>query len=132
MTEIIDRYFEEREMATIIPSELSAKEKEFRERLGSNIKLVIKTGKLKLGFRNVIRELQRGNAKMVIIATNMPEERRALLTYLCAIANVPLAVFPGTVKELGEVCGRPHIISSIVILDPGTSEILKLGEVPTL
>ena len=119
-------------MATIISRELSREEKQLREKLRSNIRLVLKTGKLKLGFRNVIRTLQRGKAKMIIMASNIPEEKKALLKYYCAIGNIPLVIYPGTVKELGEACGRPHIVSTLVIIDPGTSDILKLGQIPTL
>ncbi len=119
-------------MVSVVPTELSPEEKAFREKISNSIKLILKTGKLKIGLRNVIRAIQRGEAKMVVIASNMPPETRGYITYLCSIANVPLVVFPGTVKEMGEVCGRPHIVSSITIIDPGTSEILKLGSVPSL
>jgi len=119
-------------MTTIIPAELTAEEKEYREKLRNNIRLILKTGKLRVGFRNVIRALQRGEAKMVIIALNIPKDKRAMITYFCSLANVPMAVFPGTSRELGEACGRPHLISTLVILDVGTSEILELGHVPSL
>ncbi len=119
-------------MVSVVPAELTPEEKAFREKISNNIKLALKTGKIKMGMRNVIRALQRGEAKMVIMASNIPRERMSYITYLCSIANIPLAIFPGTVKELGEVCGRPHVVSLIAIIDPGTSEILKLGSVPTL
>jgi len=119
-------------MVTVIPSELSQKDKEFREKLSSNIRLVLKTGKLVMGFRNVVRVLQRETVKMVIMAHNIPKENKAIIMYLCAIGNIPLAIFPGTVKELGEVCGRPHVISVLAIIDEGTSEILKLGEISSV
>jgi len=122
----------ELKMVSVVPTELSPEEKAFREKISSNIKLAIKTGKIKIGLRNIIRALQRGEAKMIIIASNVPQERMSYIAYLCSIANIPLAIFPGTVKELGEVCGRPHVVSLIAVIDPGTSEILKLGSVPTL
>ncbi|MHA1616079.1 MAG: 50S ribosomal protein L30e [Candidatus Njordarchaeales archaeon] len=112
--------------------ELSREEKEFREKLIKEIQLVLNTGKLKFGFRNTVRALQRGEAKAVVVTLNTPKERDLYLKYLCALANVPYIKFPGTVKELGEVCRRPHIVSSLVVIDPGTSEIIKLGKVPTL
>ncbi|MHA1589824.1 MAG: 50S ribosomal protein L30e [Candidatus Njordarchaeales archaeon] len=116
----------------VLPYELSREEKEFREKLAKELQLVINTGKLKFGFRNTVRALQRGKAKAVVTALNTPKEKDLYLKYLCALANVPYIKFPGTVKELGEICRRPHVISALAILDPGTSEIIKLGEIPAL
>jgi len=116
-------------MSVSIVSELTPEEKKLMEAIKKELELAIKTGKIKYGYRNTLRALHKGDAKIVIIARNIPKDMKAVIAYLSALGNVPIVFFPGNAKELGEACKRPHIISSLVILDPGTSQIMKYGKI---
>lgn len=105
------------------PEERSLIEKVTRE-----IDIVKETGEVVYGAQSTIRELQQGNAEIVLIARFGKEELIERLKYLCKISNTPSFIFPGDVSELGEACGRPHVIAAATVLDPGSSGILKLGK----
>ena len=103
--------------------------KKLRDEIERQIRVIQKTGKLRYGIRNVIRALQRGEAKVIVMATNIPSDMKTLIKYYCALTQTPLVEFPGTSAELGVVCGRPHLVSSVVVLDVGASSIMDYAKV---
>ncbi len=116
-------------MSVSIISELTPEEKKLMEALKKELELAIKTGKVKYGYRNTLRALHRGDAKVVVMSRNIPKDMKAVIAYLSALGNVPVVFFPGNSRELGEACKRPHTISSLVVIDPGTSQIAKYGKI---
>ncbi len=106
--------------------ELSPKEREFKDMIIRELSIIRKTGEMVIGYRKVIRELHKDTLKVVIIASDMPEEKAKLIKYYCKLANIPYIVWPDDVKALGEAIGRPHIVSVIGIKEIGTSNILNL------
>ena len=106
--------------------------KKLRDEIEKQIRVIQKTGKLKYGLRNVMRALQRGEAKLIIMATNIPEDMKLTIKYLCALTKTPIVEFPGTSAELGVACGRPHLVSSIAVIDLGASSIQDLAKTLSL
>lgn len=106
--------------------------KKFRDEVEKQIRVIQKTGKLKYGIKNVIKSLQRGEVKVVILATKIPEDMKLIIRYLCALTKTPVVEFPGTSAELGVACGRPHLVSSVAVLDVGASSILDLSQTLSL
>lgn len=90
------------------------------------LKMLLKTGKVEFGAKKAIRAVKLGKAKMVIIAANAPPDVRKDLEYYAKLSNIPIYVYEGTSVDLGTLCGRPHVISTITVLDPGESNILDL------
>lgn len=88
----------------------------------------MKTGKIVYGAKKTIKTCQFGEAKLVIIAANAPEEIREDILYYAKLSKIPIYVFPGNSYELGAMIGRPHMVSAIAIIDPGESEIMRLVE----
>ena len=43
----------------------------------------------------------------------------------CELSKIPIINFDKSGKDLGAVCGRPHKVSMLAILDPGNSKILE-------
>ncbi|MCE4612481.1 MAG: 50S ribosomal protein L30e [Desulfurococcales archaeon] len=95
----------------------------FERELGS----LLKTGKYVIGSRKGLRALLRGEAKMVILASNAPPEVKKRVEYYARLSNVPVYVFRGTNVDLGVVAGKPFRISMIVVIDEGSSRILELS-----
>ncbi len=112
-------------MSRII-DELSPKERAFKDAIIKELSVVKKTGSMVIGYRKVTKELYKGSLKLVIIASDMPEEKSKLIRYFCKLGNVPYIIWPDDVKSLGEAIGRPHIVSTIGIVNPGTSNIMNL------
>ena len=86
----------------------------------------LKSGKVLLGYREVIKALLDGKPKMVIVAANAPRDIRGDIEHYSKIAGIPVYVFPGTSWDLGAICNKPFMISSIAVIDPGESNILDL------
>ncbi|MHA1213918.1 MAG: 50S ribosomal protein L30e [Candidatus Hodarchaeales archaeon] len=96
--------------------------------LDKAINMVISTGKVKLGFESVMKQVLTGKAKATILSNNVPNEAKERLLKSCEMANIPVIVYDKSGTELGAICGRPHKVSSIVVLDPGNSKILDYIE----
>ena len=80
----------------------------------------VKTGKVILGANRTIDAAADGSAKMVVLASNCPEEIKKKVQ----ATNIPVLKYEGTSVELGPVCGKPFTIAAMAILDAGESDIL--------
>lgn len=80
----------------------------------------VKTGKVIIGANRTVDAAANGSAKMVILASNCPEEIKKKVQE----TNVPVLEYEGTSVELGPVCGKPFTIAAMAILDAGESDIL--------
>merc|ERR1711957_28732 len=93
--------------------------------VNSKLNLVIKSGKFMIGYRNTIKAMRRGEAKLIIIANNCPAIRRTELEYYAALCGSAVHNFEGNNLELGTACGKLFAVSSLIISDPGDSDILE-------
>jgi len=92
----------------------------------SELKMLLKTGKVEFGSKKAIKAAKLWKAKMIILAKNAPPEVRKDIEYYAELSNIPVYIYDGTGVELGTLCGKPFIISAITVLDPGDSKILEL------
>ncbi len=88
------------------------------------LRKVLKTGKVYLGSKRTIKALRRGEAKLVIVASNCPKEIREKIEKF----GKPVIVFNGTNMELGAVCGKPFSVAALAVIDEGESDISSLIE----
>jgi large subunit ribosomal protein L7Ae len=96
--------------------------KELANEIFEVVELSKKSGKLKVGANEVTKILEKGNAKLVCVATDVnPPEIVMHLPFLCKEKNVPFAKV-GTKAELGAACGIDVTTSSIVIIDAGEAK----------
>ncbi len=86
----------------------------------------LKSGKVILGSKRVVKSLMNGEPKMVIVAANAPREIRNDIEHFSKYAKIPVYIFPGTSWDLGAICNKPFMVSAIAIIDPGESNILDL------
>jgi len=92
------------------------------------IAATVKTGKVLFGGNNTIKAARIGKAKLIIMATNCPQNISDDIKYYCSLSNIPTFVYNGTSIDLGVACGKPFMISALTIRDPGDSDILKFSE----
>lgn len=90
------------------------------------LRMLLKTGRVEFGSKKAVKAVKLGKAKMVILASNAPPQVVKDIKYYSRFSKTPIYVFEGTSLELGTLCGRPHLISAITVLDPGDSNILAL------
>ena len=81
----------------------------------------LSTGKVLIGSKQTAEAVKNGEARIVVVSSNCPEET------LNSIRDVPVIKFRGSSIELGVACGKPFSISTLTVIEPGESEILSLG-----
>merc|ERR1712137_1448973 len=93
--------------------------------INSRLQLVIKSGKYNLGYRETIRQLRQGKAKLVILADNTPQLRRSEIEYYAMLAKTAVHHYKGDNIELGTACGKMYRTSVLSITDVGDSDIMR-------
>ena len=100
-----------------IPEELNKKALE-------TLEIARDTGKIKRGINEATKAIERGLAKLVLIATDIePPEIVAHIPLLCEEKKVPYA-FPANKKKLGKSAGIDINTSTVAVLDPGDAKDL--------
>lgn len=89
----------------------------------SSLRRAIKTGTVILGQHNSQKSIQEGKVQIVVIAQNCPEKFR---TQLKSYQNLFIHTFEGSSVALGKACGKPFMVSTLAVVDPGESDILSL------
>ncbi|MDI6883543.1 MAG: 50S ribosomal protein L30e [Hadesarchaea archaeon] len=95
--------------------------------LSKEIGQAVSTGKVAMGAARSIKTLKRGQAKLVIAASNCEPNLLADIKHYAALANVPVHIFDGTSQELGLACGKPFLVSILAVVESGSSNILSIG-----
>ncbi|MEM0365546.1 MAG: 50S ribosomal protein L7Ae [Acidilobaceae archaeon] len=82
------------------------------------------SGKIKKGVNETTKAVERGLAKLVVIAVDVdPPEIVMHLPYLCDEKKIPYVYVPSK-KRLGEAAGIEVQASSVAIIEPGEAESL--------
>ena len=92
------------------------------------LKTAIASGKVSLGFNKTAISILHGNPKLVIVSSNCPRFLKESIAYYCRLADHRCITLKATSIEMGSICGRPHPISALSILDEGESAILEVRE----
>ena len=104
--------------------------KELQEKAYEAIEIARKTGKLKKGVNEVTKIVERGQAKLVIIAKDVnPPEIIMHLPVLCEEKEIPY-IHVSSKEELGNVAGLSVSTASVVIINEGdaTNLVRELRE----
>jgi large subunit ribosomal protein L30e len=94
--------------------------------LNQPIASAVSTGKCKIGVNSSIFSIKKGEAKLVVVAANCPKEELEDIQRYAQLAQIKVQKFEGTSWDLGEVVGKPFMVSAIAIIEPGDSKILKM------
>ncbi|KAE9985989.1 60S ribosomal protein L30 [Venturia inaequalis] len=105
------------------------KSKKTADSINSRLALVMKSGKVTLGYSSTLKSLRSGKAKLVIIAGNTPPLRKSELEYYSMLAKTQVHHFSGNNIELGTACGKLFRCSTLAIIDAGDSDILSTNPV---
>ena len=82
------------------------------------LKTAATTGDVRFGLAETKKSIKKGEARLVVVASNCPEE-------LVTGSSPKVIVFDGTNVELGSACGKPFSIAALAIVNPGESNILS-------
>ncbi|KFX90935.1 hypothetical protein V496_07521 [Pseudogymnoascus sp. VKM F-4515 (FW-2607)] len=103
----------------------SRKDKKSGDTINSRLALVMKSGKVVLGYKSSLKQLRMGKAKLVLISGNTPPLRKSELEYYAMLSKSPVHHFNGNNLELGTACGKLFRVGTMVVLDGGDSDILS-------
>jgi len=92
------------------------------------IAAAVRTGKVSFGTNSAIQNAKTGKVKLIILASNCPNNTREDVEYYSKLSDVPIVTYKGSSTDLAAVCGKAFSISALSIREPGDSEILKLTE----
>jgi large subunit ribosomal protein L30e len=90
------------------------------------IRVAVDTGNVTLGSIKSIQGLKLGKGKLVIMAQNCPDDIREDVMHYSRLSEIPVYDYEGTSVELGSVCGKPFVVATLTIKDPGDSNILEV------
>lgn len=88
--------------------------------------VVIKTGKIKLGFDTVRSSLLSGNLKLVIMSSNCHLTKKEDIIYYSKLAKTRYHIVDERSQGLGTICGKPYAVSALGIVNEGDSDILNM------
>ncbi|KAI5210093.1 hypothetical protein E4T47_06026 [Aureobasidium subglaciale] len=92
--------------------------------INSRLALVMKSGKVTLGYKSTLKVIRSGKAKLIIIAGNTPPLRKSELEYYAMLGKTAVHHFNGNNIELGTAAGKLFRCSTMAIIDAGDSDIL--------
>ena len=92
--------------------------------IAKSLRTAIRDGMVFVGAKNTLKSIQKGDAQLVILASNCPQRFRDMILS----SHVPTASLEVNSVDLGSICGKPFTISALSIVDPGPSDIMSLRE----
>lgn len=90
------------------------------------IRRAVDTGKVSFGYKTCQKNLLQGEGEMIIISNNLPKNDREVLQHLAKVEGKKFLEYPENGLTLGSVCGKPFVVSAMIIIDAGKSSILDL------
>ncbi len=90
------------------------------------IRRAVDTGKVLFGYKQCRKELSKNNGELLIVTKNLPANEKENLKHLAQIEGKKVFEFEENGLALGSICGKPFVISSMIILDKGKSNIDEL------
>lgn len=88
--------------------------------------IVKRTGRYALGARQAYLSILGKKARVVILASNCPRDKRLELSAAAKMRGVPLIESGLDAREIGLTLGKPFGASAVAVIDTGSS---SLGEV---
>jgi len=101
------------------------KTKKTLENINTKLQLVMKSGKVCLGYKQTLKTLRQGRSKLVIIANNTPPLVRSEVEYYAMLCKAGVHHYTGSNIELGTACGKFFRVGTLSIIDPGDSDIIR-------
>lgn len=90
------------------------------------IATAVKTGKVSFGANIAIQTAKNGKAKIIVLASNCPKQKKEQIEYYGKISKVPIITYQGDTMDMAAICNKLFVISALTIRETGDSEILKI------
>ncbi|KAG7527437.1 hypothetical protein FFLO_06936 [Filobasidium floriforme] len=98
------------------------------ESINSKLQLVVKSGKYTLGYKQALKNLRNGKAKLILISQNCPPLRKSEIEYYAMLSKTSVHHYQGSNVELGTAAGKLYRVGVMSIVDAGDSDLLQVTE----
>ena len=92
--------------------------------VNKEIRRAVDTGKVLFGVKQAEKSVLKGAAGLIVISSNATKQHMERIKQLCSVNSIPVLEFQGTGLGLGSVCGKPFVVSVLIIEAPGKSKIM--------
>jgi large subunit ribosomal protein L30e len=93
--------------------------------LTKSIRTAVDAGHVILGTKKTLDAVLTGDVKFVAVASNCDRNSREDLDRYSKLSGTQVHEFNGSSVELGEVCGKPFIVSMLAVFDSEESSAPK-------
>lgn len=76
-----------------------------QESINQKLALVIRSGKVVMGYKQTLKSIRNGTSKMVFLSNNCPTVRKTQIEYFAMLAGVSIIHYHGNNVDLGTVVG---------------------------
>lgn len=90
------------------------------------IRRAVDTGKVAFGLKECKKKLLNGQGEMLIVSKNMPQNDKETIKQVAKVEGKKYYEYADTGLVLGSVCGKPFVVSAMLILDAGKSKVLEV------
>jgi large subunit ribosomal protein L30e len=90
------------------------------------IRRAVDTGKVVFGTKECKKKLLAGLGEMLIVSKNLPQNQKETLKQIASVENKKFYEYSEPGLVLGSVCGKPFVISAMLVLDAGKSKVLEI------
>jgi len=103
-------------------------EKKWTKMVDANkeIRRAVDTGKVAFGYKQCQKELAKGNGEIIIISSNMKPAEKEKLKHIAEVEGKKVYNYDNNGLVLGSVCGKPFVVSTMIVLDKGKSNVTEL------
>ena len=79
------------------------------------IKEKTKKGRVLLGFKSVIKSLKTEKPELVVVASNIPVDKKKMIEQNAKISKVQVREYKKDNVNLGLLCGKPFSVSALAV-----------------
>jgi len=108
------------------PAKKQAKSTKTSENINSRLQLVVKSGKYTLGYKQALKQLRSGKAKLILISRNCPPLRKSEIEYYAMLSKTSVHHYEGSNVDLGTAAGKLYRVGVMSIQDAGDSDLLQV------
>lgn len=87
-----------------------------------NLKLIAETGKIVYGYKEVLKVLKKSQVHAVFLAKNSREDVFNKILTQCQQKGIRV-IYVNTSLDMGQVIGKPFLVSAVAVLEKGEAKI---------
>ncbi|CAK85658.1 unnamed protein product (macronuclear) [Paramecium tetraurelia] len=72
-----------------------------QESVNQKLQLVVRSGKITMGYKQTLKAIRNGTAKLVFISNNCPTIRKTQIEYYAMLAQITIVLYQGNNVDLG-------------------------------